>query len=191
MALTRYELCSRALLKIGANTISSFEEGTAESEVAGNLYHSLCDATLSAHPWSFATGQVVLNKLAAKPVADFTYAYQLPSDFLRALSVGETCRECSRGVSYRIHEQRIHTNTDGVTLNYIFRADERTFPAFFDLALIVRLAAEFCMPLTENTARTESLMKLAEVEFRRAKSIDSQQQTPNVFKDFTLIRARG
>ncbi len=38
MALTSIALCSRALLKIGAGTIASFDEGTAEAEVAANLY---------------------------------------------------------------------------------------------------------------------------------------------------------
>ncbi len=191
MALTVYQLCSRALLKIGANTISSFDEGTAEAEIAGNLYGSARDALLSAHPWSFATGQITPPKLAASPLADFQCAYQLPNDFLRVLSLGETDMKTGRGVLYRIHERRIHTNTDGVMLTYIFRPDESIFPAFFDAALIARLSAEFSMPLTENTARTEALFKQAEMEFRQAKLIDSQQQAPVVFEDFSLIRARG
>lgn len=191
MALTKYQLCSRALLKIGANTISSFDEGTVEAEVAGNLYDSARDTVLSAHPWSFATGQTTLGKLDASPLADFDHAYQLPTDFLRALSLGETSLETGRGAPYRIHERRIHTNTDGVILTYIFRPDESTFPPFFDTALIARLAADFCMPLTENTARTDALFKMAEIEFRRAKLTDSQQQTPVGFEDFTLIPARG
>ena len=86
MALSGIALASRALLKLGAGTIASFDEGTAESEIAGNLYPSLRDALISAHPWSFATAQAVLPKLAAEPVADFAFAFQLPSDFLRALS---------------------------------------------------------------------------------------------------------
>lgn len=191
MALTKFELCSRAFLKLGANTISSFGTETAEEEVAGNLYASVRDGLLSEHPWSFATGQVTLAKLASSPLADYDYAYQLPSDFLRALSVGDSSTEAGRGVDYRIHERRIHTNMDGVILSYIFRPDESTFPPFFDTALIARLAAEFCMPLTENTSRTEVLFKLAEREMSKAKLTDAQQQTPQTFEDFTLINARG
>ncbi len=191
MSLTPYQLCSRALIKIGANTISSFDEGTAEAEVASNLYGSTRDAVLSAHPWSFATGQMTPPKLAASPLADFDCAYQLPNDFLRVLSLGETDRQTGRGAFYRIHEQRIHTNTDGVLLTYIFRPDESIFPAFFNNALIARLSAEFSLPLTENTARTEVLFRQADRTFRQAKLIDSQQQTPAVFQDFTLIHARA
>ena len=183
MALTKYQLCSRALLKIGANTISSFDEGTVEAEVAGNLYDSARDTVLSAHPWSFATGQTTLGKLAASPLADFDHAYQLPTDFLRVLSLGETSLETGRGAPYRIHERRIHTNADGVT-RPTFSDQMKARFAFFDTALIARLAADFCMPLTENTA-LDALFKMAEMEFRRAKLTDSQQQTPVVFEDFT------
>ncbi len=188
MALSSIALCSRALLKIGANTIASFDEGTAEAEVASNLYPSTRDGLLSAHPWSFATGQATLPKLASAPVADYDYAYQLPADFLRVLSAGITGR--GRGVEYRIEERRLHTNTDGVALTYIFRPDEMAMPAFFDQTLIARLSAEFCIPITENTSRAEALLKQAEHEFRRAKMIDAQQDSPGRIEDFTLTEVR-
>lgn len=188
MALTSIALCSRALLKIGANSIASFDEGTAEAEIAANLYPSVRDGLLSAHPWSFATGQTELAALAAEPLADFAYAYQLPSDFLRALSAGQGGR--GRGLPYRIAERRLHADAPSVVLTYIFRPDETEFPPFFDVALIARLAADFCVPLTESTARSESLHKLSETEFRRAKVIDAQQESPGRIDDFTLIGVR-
>ena len=38
MIYTDIGLCSQALLKIGAATISSFEDSSSEAEVAANLY---------------------------------------------------------------------------------------------------------------------------------------------------------
>jgi hypothetical protein len=178
------------LLAIGCEPISSFSEGTAEAEVASMLYGGVRDAVLSAYPWSFATAQRDLPRIVATPLVDYAYAYQLPEDFLRALSVGSRSHNRGRGVSYRIHERRIHTNSPSVVLTYIFRPQEQTFPPFFDQALISRVAAELCLPLTENTSRTELQCKLAELEFKRAKSIDAQQQTPNRFEDFTLLEVR-
>ncbi|NQU61009.1 MAG: hypothetical protein HQ512_07750 [Rhodospirillales bacterium] len=189
MALSIIALSSRALLKLGADTIASFDEGTAEAEVAANLYPSTRDALLSSHPWSFASAQSVLPKLAAEPIADFAYAFQLPADFLRALSAGPSGR--GRGIDYRISERRLHANADQVVLSYIFRPDESEFPPFFDQTLITRLAAEFCIPLTESTTRSESLHKLADQEFRRAKMIDSQQDTPGRIEDFSLVQVRN
>jgi hypothetical protein len=53
-----------------------------------------------------------------------------------------------------------------VTLTYVFRAEEAAFPAFFAAALVARLAAEFCLPLTESASRAEMLHRLAEGEMR-------------------------
>jgi len=188
MALSSIALCSRALLKLGAGSIASFDEGTAEAEVAANLFGHIRDAMLSAHPWSFATGQVTLARLNAEPVADYAYAYQLPADFLRALSVGAGGR--GRGAEYRIAEKHLHTNLSETILTYIFRPNEEEFPPFFDQALIARLSAEFCIPLTESTTRSVALNKIAEIEFGRAKTIDGQQNTPGRIEDFTLVDVR-
>ncbi len=189
MALSPIALCSRALLKLGASSIASFDEGTAEAEIAGNLYEGVRDALLSAHSWNFATGQVSLARLAVDPVADYAYAFQLPADFLRALSLGHG--GAGRGVPYRIAERRLHTDSPDVVLSYIFRPEESEFPPFFAQMLATRLAAEFCIPLTESTSRADSLLKTAEAELRRARNIDAQQDTPGRIEDFTLIGARS
>lgn len=189
MALSAIALCSRALIRIGASTIASFDDGTAESEVAANLFPPLRDALLSSHPWNFATGQVSLPRLVAEPVADYAYAYQLPADFLRALSAGPSGR--GQGLVYRLAENRLHCDSDTAVLTYIFRPGEASFPPFFDQVLIARLAAEFCIPLTESTARAEFLFRLAEDEFRRAKLIDGQQHTPSAITDFPLVQVRS
>ena len=189
MALSPIALSSRALLKLGAFSIASFDEGTAEAEIAGNLYDGVRDALLSAHPWNFATGQAALARLSVEPVADYAYAFQLPADFLRALSLGQG--GAGRGVPYRIAERRLHTDAPEVVLSYIFRPDEGEFPPFFAQLLVARLAAEFCIPLTESTSRAESLLKIAEADLRRARNIDAQQDTPGRIEDFTLIGVRG
>ena len=64
-------------------------------------------------------------------------------------------------------------------------------PPFFDQALIARLAAEFCIPLTESSSRAELLFKLAEQELRAARATDSQQTTTSRFEDFSLIDVRA
>jgi len=188
MALSSIALCSRALLKTGCRSITSFDEGTAEAEVAGNLYEPVRDALLSSNPWSFATAQVTLPQLEAPPIADYDYAYQLPTDFLRALSAGEGR---GRGLDYRIHQRRLHTNASEVVLTYIFRPLESEFPPFFDQTLIARLSAEFCIPLTDSTSRSEALLKVAETEFKRAKMIDAMQESPQAFEDYTLVGVRN
>ena len=189
MALSAIDICSRALLKVGARTISSFDEGNLEAEIAGNLYPIVRDALLSAHPWNFAIVFEDLPRLAETPKADFDAAFALPGDCLRVLSAGP--RGTTRGLTYRVIGRALYTDAEAVTISYVGRPPEDTFPAFFDMALIAQLAAEFCIPLTENTSRWEGLRQFADVELRRAKLIDSQEETPPRIDDFSLVQGRS
>ena len=182
-------LCSRALVKIGARPITSFSDGSAESEIASLLYEPARDAVLSSYAWSFSTGQVQLTRLGAAPVADYAYTYQLPNDFLRAISAGQGGR--GRGLRFRIFRDTLQTDAEEVILTYIFRAAEEECPSYFDTVVIARLAAEFCIPLTENTSRADVIIKMADQELARARQIDAQQDTPNRIEDFSLIDARS
>lgn len=188
MAQSAVALCARALIAIGARPIGSLDETGVEAQVCRRLYPGLRDALLSAHPWNFATRQAGLPRLASAPDADFGHAFQLPADFLRALSVGERGR--GRGVAYRISGREIHADPAALTLTYVARPHEGDFPPFFDQALVARLSAEFVLPLTESTSRAEALSRVAEDAFRRARQIDSQQDLPPRFDSFPLVEAR-
>ena len=137
---------------------------------------------------SVATAHARLARLALEPTTEFAFAYQLPLDFLRALSAGDEVR--GRGMVYQIVNRQLHSDAEEVVLRYLFRPSEGDFPAFFVSARVARLAAEFCLPLTENSTRAERLVALADDELRMARLVDSQQATPGKVEDFTLIQAR-
>lgn len=183
MPLSAVELCSAALIKLGAAPIESFDAETAEAEVSRRLYGPCLEAMLATYPWSFSLAQAELVRDAQNTAADFAYAYLPPPDMLRAISasVGQ----------YRLRGRRLYANTPSVVLVYQRRPDEADLPPYFVQALITRLAAEFCLPLTESTSRAELLSRLAQSELKIARLVDSQQSTPAAVEDFTLIRARG
>lgn len=188
MPHTDVSLCATALVKLGARPIASFAETTAEAETAARLYPVVRDATLMAHPWSFTLAQASLERDPTPPAGDFAFSFRLPTDLLRTISAGQG--GTGRGLVYRVFGDRLHTDSDGVLLTYQRRPAEAEFPAYFVPVLIARLAAELCLPLTENAARAEVLTRLASSELKLAKLIDSQQATPQRVEDFTLIRAR-
>jgi hypothetical protein len=189
MALTDIALCTRALIRLGAQPITSFTDGSAESEICGALYPQSRDALLSSYGWSFATKQAELSSLAESGSGDFKNVFALSNDFLRALTAGDGT--INSGVEYRIQQGKLYTNATTIILTYIYRADESEFPAYFDSILISRLAAELCIPLTENTSRYETLLRLADTEFSRARQLDAQQDSPQRLKHFPLTDVRG
>ncbi len=189
MPLTDVELCSAALVKIGAAAITSFEDETAEADVAKRLYEPTLQGLITSHPWHFTLTQGELPVLDDVPQAGFARVFGLPQDALRAISAGTDSR--ATGLTYHVAGARLFADASGVVLSYQRRPSATEFPPFFVQALIARLAAEFCLPLTEGTSRSEVLYRLAAAELRVAKLVDSQQATPRAVDDFTLIAARG
>ena len=176
---TKIDLCSAALISLGAAGISSFDEGSAESILAASLYDVTYEGLLSNHPWGFAKKTSQLALLNKTPIANYNYAHQLPSDFMRAISLGDAGHGVTRGLDYQIIGRQLHSNKTSVMLQYIFKPNEQDLPAWFKKCLIDHLAAEFCLPLLENTSRANLLSNRAQLELAHAKSIDSQQKPPN------------
>lgn len=188
MILNAIGICSRALTKLGAKTISSFSENSTEATVVNQLYDTTVNALLSSYPWRFALAQKKLARLNLSPAADFRFSYALPNDCIRIISAGQTTR--GSGLNYRVFNNQLHANAEQVILTYITRPTEDKFPAFFIQAVVAKLAAVFCLPLTESTARTDYLKKEADAEIAHARLIDSHQAVPTCFQDFSLIEVR-
>ncbi len=188
MAYTDIDICSNALIRVGASSISSFDEATAEAEVAKNLYNIIKNSLISSYPWNFSLKQARLNKLSFVPQADFRYAYLLPNDCLRVVSCGNDAK--SRGLEYVINGKSLYSNVDNAIISYVADIKEDVMPSFFVELLIGKLASDFCIALTESTSRADFLNKRYEDDFKRAKLLDAQQATPKKFEDFTLINAR-
>ena len=66
MALSDIALCSRALLKLGAQPVASLEEGSAEAEIAANLYPGVRDAVLADRVPRRGVGVVLLGGLGRR-----------------------------------------------------------------------------------------------------------------------------
>ncbi len=188
MSHTAISLSSKALIQLGAKSITSFDEETSEAEVASQLYEPTLENLLTCYPWRFALQQNSLGRLQTTPMADYRYAYHLPNNCLRILSAGQSTK--SSGLKYRIVGKHLYTNAPEVILTYIEKPNENTFPPFFVNALVAQLAAEFCLPLTESTARTDYMRKIASEELTQARLVDSQQATNPSFQDFSLIEVR-
>lgn len=186
---TSIDNCSQALVRIGAAPIAALNDGTPEGNLAGALYQSVRDALLSSYPWSFAVKHQLLNTPTTAPTTEYTTAFALPADCLRLIGLGT--QERPRGIDYRIRNGVIHTNATSAYLTYICRQAENVTPPYFNAALVMRLSAEFCIPLSEDEARAETLYKLADNELKKARQVDAQQNPPSRINANTLIDARG
>jgi len=177
-------ISSNALLMLGDTTISSFTQGTTGSTVAANLYETSLRALLSSHRWRFATKKVQLARLTATPLNDYTYQFQLPTDFIMLIKLQDSS-------DFEIYGDKLYSNQSTAYIDYIYRVDETYFPPWFTKTLEFFLAAQFAIPVTGNSTRMQEYNGMYEMQMRRARFADSSER-PNIgIQDnpFTDIRA--
>lgn len=129
MSFSSIELCSKALNKIGANSITSLDEGTVEADICSSIYSSLKQKLLSLYSWSFAIKTSNLEKTELAERYDYTYAYVLPIDFLRAIKIAS-------GDSYKIAGNYLFSDDNEVNLEYVADVEESKFSPLFISAFI-------------------------------------------------------
>jgi hypothetical protein len=169
------DICSRALILVGAEPITSFNDDTSEALIAGNMYEDIARTNLTSTRWRFATNQAILNRLSDAPTGRFTAAYQLPEYiFLHAVTVRDY------QIEYNVYGNKVFCDadvSDELIADYTYRAEEVDWPSYFSVCVEYAMATVFATALI----RDQSLAVLMDQQYTRllakARSIDSQQQT--------------
>jgi len=146
-----------ALGRIGAKRISDFDD-TAEDDlqsVQARLHYTQTrDALLRSHWWRFARTRKQLSPNATAPDFEWTYAYDLPNDFLREwLPPWEDNSEVQERTrySYSLEGKQLLSNEGTMKLRYVKRVEDvAEFDPLFTEVLILQLALKFVMPIAED-----------------------------------------
>ena len=173
---TPIDICARALILIGADPITSFNDGTTEALVSVNMYEDVARAALVNSRWRFSTNQAVLNLLSAAPTGRYDRAYQLPNDLLMLHAV--TVQDLP--IEYQIYGSKVFADTDPndvVIADYTYRAEEEDWPSYFTLAVEYALAVVFATSIARDSSLASLMKTQANEAMAKARSLDSQQQT--------------
>lgn len=170
--LTKIDLCSMALLKLGEQPIQSLVDDTVPAQLGRTLFDSVVDTLLTLHPWRFACQEYTLNK-------DANGDFLIPVDCLRIIKCdGE------------IIGNKIISSTDTMDILAIVRVPVDKFPSYFVSLAATRLAMDFCIPLTGQQTVFRMLVALYETELQSAKFIDSTSCVNSNIGNFSLIDTR-
>ena len=171
--LTKIDLCSMALLKLGEAPIQSLTDDTAASRLSRTLFDPVIDALLASHVWRFACRTYELTR---NTDGDFL----IPAECLRVVkSHGE------------IQGNKILCpGADTLTIVGMSRVTPDAFPGYFASLAATRLAMEFCIPLLGEQNVFRMLAALYETELQSAKFIDSTTSASKAIDNFSLISTR-
>lgn len=168
------QIANWSLAKIGADTITSFTEGSKEANAVNLLYDIVRDTVLRDHSWNFATKRTTLAALSDEPDWGYTYQYQLPSDCLRVIGVQDD------KIEYKIEGRKLLTDESEIQIRYVYRVtDPNEFSPNYIDAFVTRLAAELAYLITQSNAVASQMFELYERRLRDAKTLDAKEETPD------------
>ena len=189
MSLTKFDICSQALIKCGADTISSFNDGTHEANVCSVMYDTIKKSLLYYTFWNFAIKKVQMNRLAEIPTdAKFLFAYSLPADVIRIRSIFDENGQAD--FTYKKEGQKIFSNNKTAFVEYVQNMDETTMPSFFIEALVSKVATEINEAITASGSLTQRLASDFQQKLRASRIADGQENPPqNIMPAGRLIEA--
>ena len=170
------DVCSRALILIGADPITSFDDGNNEALIASNMYEDIARSSLVNTRWRFATNQAILNRLSDAPTGRYDTAHQLPSGWLMTHAV--TVNDYA--IEYQTYGDKVYSNaasTDQLVLDYTYRDSEEDWPSYFTVAVEYELAVVFAIGLARDQGLAQLMSQQAIQAMTKARNLDGQQQT--------------
>jgi hypothetical protein len=183
------EICNRALIRLGEDTITSLDDDSDRARVCNGVYAEVSETLLSEYPWNCAVYRAELAQLVDTPVWNYAYCYQLPTDPY-CLRVLETDLDIT-DYPWEVEGRTLVTDANTVKIKYLaLLTDENAIPPFLRELIAVRLAAEICYPITGDPKLALGLWELYARKEREAKLTDGQEGTPRVIDSTDLTSVR-
>ena len=188
---SKVDLANEALLLLGSNTITSFTDNDSNAVLVNRFFPSERDAVLRSHRSNCAITPANIASLATAPIIDWEYKFTLPTDpyCLRVLDVRTVTGDIR--LDHEIHGRELLTEESTVDITYIQRLEDTTqFDSLLYQALVFRMAWKLAFPIMRSHTVMGQMGQMYEAVVREARTIDSQEGTPETIDTGTLSDLR-
>lgn len=178
--MTETELCNLALTHIGTATIGLITEQNEQARTCNRLYAHARDALLTVHPWHFATKYVALALNAQVTPYRFEYAYQYPTDCLKARSIYKTIDTADPVVFKRVGNTLWTDEEDAVLIYTRAVTIPNEFSKLFVFALSHFLAGLLVPALIKSDKLQQTLIRAQQNYIFQAIQVNATEGYDNV-----------
>ena len=197
----RVDVCNRALTMLGEKAITSIDEDSNNAQQLQLNYTMARDGTLEAHEWSFAIERFVPAYLSTPPEFGYAYAFPIPPEIIRVLTVYasdslnsplSTQRESSTPqIDWAIESGNILCDEQVIYCRGLRRIEEegRYSPLFVE-AFAAKLASLVAINLTGSAEIQKNMLGFYMGFIQQAKSRDGQQGRSKIMRNHQLQSVR-
>ena len=189
-------ICNMALSRLGANRISALTEASREARECSLAFAQARDSVLRDHPWNFANRVQYLALTEDEPFG-FAYAYAYPSDCLAARKIWQEV-DTDTPIDFEVRQNDaatarvIVTDEADAALVYTARIENpNVWDAQFVDALVLRLATDLALPLTQNAQIQNAMAQLYQRTIFAAKTQDAKEGRTEPESTSSFIFARS
>lgn len=178
-AQTEVDICNLALDHLNITPITTITNPTDKvGKVCERWYDNTRKSALRKHTWNFAQKRAALAQLATDPLWGYNAQYELPSDYIRIVEIGDL----NQYKDYAIEGTKLlldETNTGSLNIRYIYdNKSVETFDPLFVELLSLELAYNMAFPLAGNINLQRSIQILRDDKRREAFGVDGQERPP-------------
>lgn len=157
---TAIEICTNALVRLGASPIQSFDEGSDIATACELIYNQKKKYALNVYPWRFSMKFAQLSRLTAAPDAQWTYQFALPADRIQDGPAG-VFTSSSVGAApiqaFNLVGKRLMTDEPTIYIKYQYDVDEADFPPYFTELMVGVMMVELCYLVTDSNSLRQEL----------------------------------
>lgn len=179
-------ICSAALNRIGADSITSLSDSSKRGVLCNRLWPVVRDAVLASRNWGITLERAVLTKDNDAPAYDYATRFQVPADMFLLLGT-----DLPRDARWVIENDFILCDYDALSILYIKDTpNSESFGPLLTDALVAAMAAELAYPITGSMQTKDSMDKEKDLKIGLAATRESQQKSVQQFGSDLLIRVR-
>lgn len=189
---TKLTIWNAALDLLHEAALTSSADDRPVARWLGREYDRIRDSALALHTWNFASKRAAIAADATPPAFGWSYAYTLPSDFIRTHYINRQGYHNGQPVTHEIEGGKILTNeTAPLYLRYIARVTtEGDFDILFCTALAAMLAEEMAHWITGKASFAQVATAKRVDAVKQARLLDSIQGTAESVNDDDVINVR-
>ena len=184
------DICSNALLMLGAKPIASFDESAApanldRARLCANLYPMVKADVLRSHPWHCAIKRVQLSPDTTPPAFGYTYRFLQPADWLRTLGVGDRCQQ-----NYATEGKYYLADEAAFPLVYLADVPETQFDSMLVAVMTLSMAVRLAYPITASNTTEDARFRELQLLLKQARAVQGQEDPAQQLTGSPLLSSR-